>query len=209
MTTSDQINELAAALAKAQIDIGGAKKDSTNPHFKSAYADLASVRDAARPLAQHGIAIVQSCRMGITDQGIVAEVETRLVHSSGQWMADTLAVPVSKPDAQGIGSAITYGRRYTLAAFAGIAPEDDDGNAAVGRSTTQPVTQQAQRASVNAPAAFASFWHDAQTVATEGLPALEESWMKTTPAIRAYINAEKRPEWEALKTKAQKVAVPA
>lgn len=134
MTTSEQINELATALAKAQGEIGGAVKDAQNPHFRSKYADLASVREAAKPLAKHGLAVIQSCRMAVRDDGMVAEVETRLLHSSGQWMADTLAVPVSKPDAQGIGSAITYGRRYTLAAFAGIAPEDDDGEAAVGRS---------------------------------------------------------------------------
>lgn len=131
MTTSEAINELAAALSKAQAAMKGAAKDSENPHFRSKYADLASVRDACwKPLTDHGLSVVQSPRLVGSEQGYVVELETRLMHSSGQWMADVAATPIQKTDAQGVGSAVTYLRRYALAAFAGIAPEDDDGNAA-------------------------------------------------------------------------------
>lgn len=136
MTRSEQINELAAALANAQAEMGGAKKDSTNPHFKSKYADLASVVDASLPaLNKHGIAVVQFPRLAHAGGNEwLVEVETQLIHSSGQFVADSLAVPVTKVDAQGVGSAITYARRYALGALASVAPEDDDANAAVGNS---------------------------------------------------------------------------
>jgi hypothetical protein len=128
---SAQLNELFAALAKAQGEIGGAKKDSTNPHFKSSYADLASVRDVTQePLAKNGIAVIQWPRT--VERGV--EVETILAHSSGQYMTGVLWMPVTKMDAHGVGSAITYGRRYALMAVTGVAPVDDDGNAAAAGS---------------------------------------------------------------------------
>ena len=124
---SSEIAKLAVALCKAQGQMDGARKDSTNPHFKNAYADLASVWDAVRkPLTDNGLSIVQFPR---TRQNGV-EIETTLLHSSGEFMCDVLWVPCSKNDAQGMGSAITYGRRYALMAVTGIAPVDDDGNAA-------------------------------------------------------------------------------
>ena len=127
MRTSEAINEIAAALAKAQGDIDNASKDAKNPHFKTSYADLAAVRDAIRePLSKNGIAVVQGVRS--TADGV--EVETMLVHSTGQFFAETLMIPVGKRDAQSIGSAISYGRRYSLMAILGVAADDDDGNAA-------------------------------------------------------------------------------
>jgi len=147
MPTSPTIAALAAALVKAQSAMGGAKKDSTNPHFKTAYADLASVWDACRaPLANAGLSVVQLVSSDAT-QGIPhcghAIIETILAHSSGEWVSSTLAVPLTKADAQGLGSAITYGRRYALAAIVGVCPADDDGEAAVARPTqrTQPATR--------------------------------------------------------------------
>jgi hypothetical protein len=136
--------------------MGGAKKDSTNPHFKTAYADLASVWDACRaPLANAGLSVVQLVSSDAT-QGIPhcghAIIETILAHSSGEWVSSTLAVPLTKSDAQGLGSAITYGRRYALAAIVGVCPADDDGEAAVARPTqrtaqfTQRTVQPTQRA---------------------------------------------------------------
>jgi hypothetical protein len=146
ITTSETINELTAALALAQSEIKGASKDSTNPHFNSRYADLASVREAMiGPFTKHGLSVVQSPRLALDEAGTVVEVETRVFHKSGQWMADTLGVPISKVDAQGVGSAITYGRRYALAAFAGVAPEDDDAEGAVGRPA-QPARETVSRA---------------------------------------------------------------
>lgn len=128
MRTSESTKEINAALAKAQAKMAGAKKDATNPHFKSRYADLASVWDACREaLTANGIAVVQMTAPSEKDEIIV---ETRLAHSSGEWYEGTLSLPVSKADAQGYGSALTYARRYGLAAAAGVAPEDDDGNAA-------------------------------------------------------------------------------
>lgn len=131
---SETIAALAAALAKAQAVMNGAKKDSQNPHFKSKYADLESVWEAARePLSSHGLSVVQ-----IPGQvsGSTLKVETMLLHESGEYISGVLEIPITKQDAQGIGSAITYARRYALAAFVGIAPEDDDGEGAVGRGKT-------------------------------------------------------------------------
>ena len=150
MPTSPTIAALAAALVKAQSALSGAKKDSTNPHFKTAYADLASVWDACRaPLANAGLSVVQLVSSDAT-QGVPhcghAVIETILAHSSGEWVSSTLAVPLTKSDAQGLGSAITYGRRYALAAIVGVCPADDDGEAAVARPTQRTVqpTQRAQ-----------------------------------------------------------------
>src|SRR6188768_1555109 len=115
MQTSELINELATSLSKAQGKIKGAVKDAENPHFRSKYADLASVWDACREaLTKNGLSVIQAPRGVLTDGGWTVEVETRLLHSSGEWMGDTITVPVGKPDAQGVGSALTYARRYAL-----------------------------------------------------------------------------------------------
>jgi len=141
---------LAPALASAQGELENAAKASQNPHFRSKYADLAEIINTVRPvLSKHGLSFVQS--PSYVD-GIVT-VETVLLHTSGQWVAGSLAVPVTKQDAQGVGSAITYARRYSLAAIVGIAQEDDDGNAAVGprkatRTVTAPPTGEAAVANV-------------------------------------------------------------
>ena len=128
MVKSDQINELATALAKAQGQMRGAIKDQSNPFFKSQYADLASVVEAIRkPLSDNGICWLQ---LTLPSEKEEVLVETILAHSSGQWISGITAVPVTKADAQGFGSALTYARRYGLSAAAGVAPEDDDGNAA-------------------------------------------------------------------------------
>lgn len=129
MEKSEQINELATALSKAQGAIKGALKDTANPFFKSKYADLSSVWEACRAqLAANGLAVVQTpCE---AESGVA--VETMLMHASGQWVSNRFLMPVAKSDAQAVGSAITYARRYALAAMVGVAPEDDDGNAATG-----------------------------------------------------------------------------
>lgn len=152
MTRSDQINEIAAALAKAQAEIEGAEKSRTNPAFKSQYATLADAWDACRgPLSKNGLSIVQLP----TFADGKARVTTMLLHSSGQFIEESLDLPVSKSDAQGIGSAITYGRRYGLMAMAGIAPDDDDGNGATQHSSQQsgqrPQQSRMQNASEQVP----------------------------------------------------------
>jgi ERF superfamily len=151
--TSEQINELAAALAKAQGEITGALKDSENPFFSSKYADLASCWDACRgPLSANGLSIVQVTDRGrpVTIQwetknektGEVTEfkvdteellVVTTLYHASGQWIRSELPMIPRDASPQGIGSALTYGRRYGLTAMVGVAQMDDDGNQASGR----------------------------------------------------------------------------
>jgi hypothetical protein len=127
MNKSESISAIAPALVKAQAEIKGALKDSTNPHFRSKYADLSSVVEAVKaPLLKQGIAFLQ----GVHDAENGVAVETVLLHTSGEWISSTLRIPASKQDAQGYGSAITYGRRYGLQAMCGVPAEDDDGNAA-------------------------------------------------------------------------------
>ena len=139
MQTSEQINELAAALAKAQGKITGALKDSANPFFKSKYADLASCWDACRePLSENGLAVIQSPE--VSSEGLT--LTTLLLHSTGQWIKNSLRVLPKDDTPQGIGSAMTYARRYALTALVGIAQVDDDGNQASGRGlgAAQPST---------------------------------------------------------------------
>lgn len=129
MHTSEHTNELAAALAKAQGEMKPAPKDSTNPHFKSKFADLATCMTTALPvLSKHGLALLQMTR--VHEHGML--LVTRLTHASGQWAESTWPLPPNgKP--QEIGSALTYGRRYTLAIFGLVTDEDDDGEQAHGR----------------------------------------------------------------------------
>ncbi len=122
------MKEIASALVKAQKAFGPALKTATNPHFKKNYADLAACIEAVvDALNANGIALVQ--QTSDCSDGVI--VETVFVHESGEtFSSGRLHVPSTKHDAQGYGSALTYARRYSLMAACGIAPEDDDGNAA-------------------------------------------------------------------------------
>jgi hypothetical protein len=122
------MKNLATALVKAQMAFGPALKTATNPHFRSQYADLASCVEAVMDsLNRNGIAMIQQCSE--SDTGVI--VETVFIHESGEMLnCGKLHVPAVKHDPQGYGSALTYARRYSLMAACGIAPEDDDGNAA-------------------------------------------------------------------------------
>lgn len=150
MTKSDQLNELAAALVLAQGEIKNAVKDAANPFFKSHYADLASVREAIQmPFRNNGLSVTQL--LGNNENGVT--VETVLLHKSGQWLAGTVAVKPVKDDPQALGSAVTYARRYSLSAIAGIAgEEDDDGEAAMGRGGKDNKTP-ATKAAASTPTA--------------------------------------------------------
>lgn len=132
---SPSIKELAAAYCLAQAQIEGAVKDKTNPAFRSKYADLGSVVDAIKPaLSANGLSFVQCPH----DAENAAKVETILLHKSGEWISlGEVTVPVTKHDAHGFGSALTYARRYGLLAAFGVAPEDDDGNAAAKAAPTE------------------------------------------------------------------------
>jgi hypothetical protein len=134
MHKSESIAALAAALSKAQAAMRCAMKDSENPHFRSKYADLQSVWEAARePLAKNGLSVVQV--PGTTERGV--SVETLLLHESGEFIGGVVEIPLAKMDAQALGSGLTYARRYSLAAVVGIAPgDDDDAESAVGRPQT-------------------------------------------------------------------------
>jgi hypothetical protein len=125
------MSEIAKALVKAQKEFGPALKTSTNPHFRSRYADLSACVEAViGALNSNGIALVQKTLP--SDDGVI--VQTVFLHESGEMMdCGILQVPAAKQDPQGYGSALTYARRYSLMAACGIAPEDDDGNAASGR----------------------------------------------------------------------------
>jgi hypothetical protein len=129
------MKSIATALASAQINMGKALKQANNPHFRSKYADLGSVMDACLPaLNEHGIAVIQPT--GEDDTGRF--VETIMIHGeSGEQLSCRVPLIVSKNDMQGYGSAVTYARRYGLMAMAGIAPEDDDGNAAAKAAPKQ------------------------------------------------------------------------
>lgn len=128
MNSSESIAAIAAALAAAQSEMGKAIKESTNPHFRGKYADLGNVMDACLPaLNKNGIALIQP--VGQDENGTY--VDTILIHKSGEWLSCRVQLIIGKNDMQGFGSAQTYARRYGLMAMTGIAPEDDDGNAAV------------------------------------------------------------------------------
>lgn len=123
-----EIKNIYSAFIKAQANIEKAVKDSTNPHFRSKYADLGNVVDAIKPhLEEQGLAFFQ--KFHECDKGI--KIETIVIHESGESISNgILFVPVTKNDAQGFGSACTYARRYSLQSAFGVAPDDDDGNAA-------------------------------------------------------------------------------
>jgi hypothetical protein len=128
MEQSDTIGALAKAMAAAQLEMGtGVKKDARNPHFKNRYATLAACEEVAIPvLAKHGVWLSQ----GVEGDGERVAVTTQLTLSSGEWQRSTIVLRAQKTDPQGAASASTYGRRYGLMAMVGLAPEDDDGEAA-------------------------------------------------------------------------------
>jgi len=207
MTTSEQINELAAALAKAQAAMKNAALNKTNPHFRSKYADLAGIRDAVIPsLTANGIAVVQTLDVlghPACDSPPRLYVLTRLLHASGQWIESRCQIP-DVPDMQKMGSAITYARRYSLSAICGIAAdEDDDANEAA-----RPNGDAKQTA---APKGYENWIDDMISVAQEGSERLKAAWTKSKPEYRQHLTATNNPLWESLKARAAavKAAVPA
>ncbi len=175
MKMSDTIDQMGAALAAAQGEIENASKNSQNPHFRSKYADLAEILNTVRPVfAKNGLSVVQSPSYA---DGLVS-VTTTMLHASGQWMQDTASAPASKLDPQGVGSAITYLRRYSLAAFAGIAQEDDDANSASQRRSSGP-----EKAALEAAANMLR--------ACLNLDELQTAFKSLTPDMRQAMNGIK------------------
>lgn len=133
---SDEIGDLAAALAEAQAELSPATKNAQNPHLKNRYADIAAVYEAIREtLPKHGLAVSQM----VLPHESKARVRTLLMHKSGQWIASECLMPIDgRGGPQGMGSAITYARRYSLSAIVGVVSEDDDdAEAAQGRQRQQ------------------------------------------------------------------------
>ena len=154
-TITDDTKQLFAALCKAQASMGAAVKDSKNPHYRSSYASLTAVLDAVVPvLNAQGITVLQLPHL----EGCHVELTTVLGHTSGQMLSSTVAAPMGKKqDAQAVGSAITYLRRYALQSIMGLPVKDDDGNAA-SRRAPQQQRRQVPETSIPTPAerAFAS-----------------------------------------------------
>lgn len=207
MLKSEQINELVAALAKAQGQIEGAKKSSSNPFFKSKYADLAECWNTCREaLTANEISVIQMPEE-INENGRL-NITTMLAHSSGQYISSTLTMTITKLDPQAIGSAITYGRRYALAAMVGLAQEDDDGEKAMARQEKKdknPVESPINITSVSENGAVRFIngvqcqiqdkngdWHDVEFLKIEVLEKLlnDDKYVNAHEAIRATINAK-------------------
>lgn len=199
MTTSEQIDAISGALAKAQGVMKNATLNKVNPHFKNRYADLSAIRDAVIPsLAANGIGLVQT----IEPTDIAPVVVTRLVHSSGQWIESRCPL-YGIGDMQKMGSAITYARRYSLSAICGIsADEDDDGNAAASNGNAKAAEP------AKAPEGFDGWLADLESTADEGTVALEAAWKKSQPYYRKHLTDTNKAGWERLKAKASKVKQP-
>lgn len=146
MNQSEQINELAVALSKAQAVLEGAEKSAQNPHLKNRYADLGSVWDAIRkPMADNGLSVVQCLLETEPADGDSILLRTVLMHTSGQWIESVLRMPFAGSKAtnaaQAAGSAITYARRYALSSMLGVCPADDDASSA-GEPGTRPAKRE-------------------------------------------------------------------
>ena len=172
---------IATAMVKAQKEFGPALKSSTNPFFTSKYADLAACVEAViDALNNNGIALIQKCHE--SDTGV--NVETLLLHESGESLScGVLHVPASKQDPQGYGSALTYARRYSLMAACGIAPEDDDGNAA-SRTARNPLDSIPKLAGVPIPTPATKV--DLETI-KEDIPSSVKTTLPPPGSVRLQI----------------------
>jgi hypothetical protein len=145
MDKSESIGQLAKSLSAAQGEMSGAKKDSTNPFFKSTYSDLESIIEAIRgPFVKQGLAFTQST--DFTEDGTVS-VTSYIIHSSGEYISGKMGQKPLDNKPQTVGSLISYLKRYTLQALAGVPSVDDDAEAAQGRS--QPQRQMGAPLNVN------------------------------------------------------------
>lgn len=189
---SEQIDQLVAAIVAAQLKMTPAVKDHVNPYFKSKYADLPSVWEAAEPFRNEGVAITQSPVEA--PEGFIM-LDTQLSHKSGQWMRSRLKMRVAKDDPQGYGSALTYARRYALGCMTGIVTEeDDDGNAA---STPQLKAQSYTQQKQTAQAKIAELRHEMQEPARQGKE-VEDGGAETQRAQAPEHNAQSQQGPDAL-----------
>lgn len=173
---SESIAALIAALAKARLSFGAVVKDKSNPAFpKSKYADLENVIGATfKALSENGLAVIQSPG-SYSPETHCAQLTTILAHSSGEWIKETMEMPVGKSDSWGVGSAVTYARRYSYQGFVNVAAEPDDDGAASREqheSSTEKTTK--EKPLLNATQERA-FW------------AAVAQGKKTEPEVRAYL----------------------
>ena len=191
------MKELFAALVRAQAEIGAAVKDSTNPHFRSRYADLASVVAAIKPAAaKYGLGYIQ--RFSEAAGGVV--IETIIVHESGQQLScGPLFVPATKLDAQGYGSAITYARRYSLQTAWGVPADDDDGNAAAASAPPRPAAAASAPPRPAAMAEGAVADHLAAIESAESPEGLKAAWQAARAAAQAAQDADAVARFDAAK----------
>ena len=215
-----ELDKIARAFVAAQAEIGGVEKDSKNPAFKSRYASLEAVIDAAKPvLIKHKLAFLQMPG-ALTEHGL--SVTTMILHESGQHISSTLTVPLAKRDPQGAGSAITYACRYSLMAMLGMPPVDDDGEAAMDRHPPrQEAKQYSPPAEITRPPAIPfntaaptgvnpDLWATAYSRAESGTAAFT-AWAQNdaTTSEKAMIGPFKVDLWEMAKAadaKAQEAA---
>jgi hypothetical protein len=188
------MNKIAQAFVAAKREFAPALKTSTNPHFKSRYADLAGCLEAVNDaLLDQGIALYQET----SEDSTGVTVETVFLHESGEtFRGGKLHVPASKQDPQGYGSALTYARRYSVMAACGIAAEDDDGNAAVKAKPTKPAVKQISEQDLNLAlnsVAHAQTLDDLKSVYTEAI-----KFCGSDDAAKAHVIAVKNQRKEEL-----------
>ncbi len=217
MTTSPDIGELATALAKAQAEMGSAIKGSDNPFYRSKYADLASVMDACRgPLTKHGLSVAQFPRVEYIGAPEIYEwisksgekrmgvkviccvfVETRMMHTSGQFIEQSVSAMLASGDPQVVGSAISYLKRYSLQSVAGVPSADDDAESTAKSRESKPT--------VTIPAGYDEWLLDFSATADNGTAALKDAWLASDMKFRNHLTATDKARYDALKEKAAKV----
>jgi len=188
------MKNIASALVKAQKEFGPALKTNTNPHFRSKYADLsACVEAVVDALNNNGIALIQQTH----DDATGVTVETMFLHESGESLTSgKLHVPASKQDPQGYGSALTYARRYSLMAACGIAPEDDDGNAA---SKPRQAPQREEKLDMSPKARAQRITEGVKSGDASGAATAMAGWDEgTLNAVWALIDAETQKQLTAV-----------
>lgn len=164
MLTSESLSKLSPALVSLCADLRAIAKDKVNPAFKSRFASLDAIIDDVRPrLAAHQLAIIQSVEDPFVEAGALRgfTVVTRLIHESGEWLESSVVVPVSKSDAQGAGSSLTYARRYSISALLALSvDDDDDGNSATAsKQPAKRAERPAERSAAPKPAVPADRTH--------------------------------------------------
>ena len=201
MNHSENITELAKALHKAQGELEFAKKDAVNPHFNSRYADLWRIWQVAKaPLQNNGLVVTQTFDWPANTErnGETVTIVTTLLHVSGQWIESNLTLKPTKPDPQGIGSAITYGKRYSLSSILGIvADEDDDGNQASSPTPKTPAKALGTPV-LSLPKAWSDWSNEerGEFMATKGSKTLKEWFLSLPTKDQANLELLKE-DWKA------------